>query len=494
MNIITKICVISPLWTVAIVWGNANAAVEARAELSPVSVAIFDRMGFMDSAGQLVIAPDFNRVQPFSNGLAVATIGKKSGYVDIDGKWVISRRFSYAGAFGKNGLAVAAEKSGGNYGSPSDYGYIDKAGLYVIQPKFKWAGSFFDSHLAPVLVDGKYGYIDKTGSLKISANFEGAGNFGVDGLAPVKQDGKFGYIDTSGKFAIEPKYQGAGMFSPTGLASVREDGYYGYIGIDGKWKIPPRFKSAGTFSANGLARVELDGYVGIINASGEMVIENKYAYVDGPYENGVYVLKEKNSRVSEYRNAGGVAIGYSSQDEHGGGYLQNGNKKLVWPPCSRTPCGRDPYSPPKSGPVAYIRITDTEQPRRTGSLIFDGEACHSPQYLPPSDALIPVHAGTPVVIAPMFDGKMAESSTWKCKISVSFVPKENQKYELYVQSAFECMADVWALDANANRIPETTVFRGQTVNGFKSWPSKVGRLDATSSASHPLCDFEPLLQ
>ena len=55
--------------------------------------------------GTLVIRAEFDRISPFSNGLAAVSVKKKWGYIDKTGTTVVAPRFDNAGDFSE-GLAV----------------------------------------------------------------------------------------------------------------------------------------------------------------------------------------------------------------------------------------------------------------------------------------------------------------------------------------------------------------------------------------------------
>ena len=112
------------------------------------------KYGFIDKSGKVVIEPQFDDAEPFSEGLA---------QVEKDGK----------------------------------YGFIDKSGKVVIEPQFDDANPFSEG-FAWVEKDDKYFFIDKSGKVVIEPQFDGVSDFS-EGLALVEKDGKLGYLDKSGK-------------------------------------------------------------------------------------------------------------------------------------------------------------------------------------------------------------------------------------------------------------------------------------------------------
>lgn len=99
------------------------------------------------------------------------------GFLDQEGRVVISQQFYETGAFSE-GLAWAREA--------------------VLQPPK-------DDERRSVAEPGKVGYIDKTGKLVIPYQFEEAGEF-CDGYAVVSDGEKYGIIDKTGKIIVPLEY------------------------------------------------------------------------------------------------------------------------------------------------------------------------------------------------------------------------------------------------------------------------------------------------
>src|SRR5258705_7792584 len=157
---------------------------------------------------RIVINPQFDEADSFSEGLAAIRAGAKYGYIDKQGTIVIKPQFDFAGLFSE-GLA--------GVGIGSKVGYIDKQGNFVITPPFAIANLFsFSEGLAAVRVGefltGKWGYIDKQGKVVIKPQFDSVGPFS-DGLAVAGVDDKWRYIDQQGQFVIKPQFTSAGSFS-----------------------------------------------------------------------------------------------------------------------------------------------------------------------------------------------------------------------------------------------------------------------------------------
>jgi hypothetical protein len=174
-----------------------------------------DGRGFIDKDGARVIElPDGLTCgdwpeKGFSEGLAAvrSQVGDTIlwGYVDTAGKLVIDPQYASASAFSESLAGVAIQ-----VGRETKCGFIDKAGRWVIEPQFHAVFPFSEG-LATVMCLEKYagvadfesyGYIDKTGALVIPRQYSEAASF-LGGLARVvsrdAQSGSPTYIDKSGK-------------------------------------------------------------------------------------------------------------------------------------------------------------------------------------------------------------------------------------------------------------------------------------------------------
>lgn len=93
------------------------------------------KYGFIDRAGKIVIAPEYDFADEFSEGLACVQAGGNWFYIDASGYSVIKfvRKVKFAHSFSE-GLAYV--DVGGKTG------YIDKTGRWIIKPQFDIAFSF----------------------------------------------------------------------------------------------------------------------------------------------------------------------------------------------------------------------------------------------------------------------------------------------------------------------------------------------------------------
>ena len=242
------------------------------------------KWGFIDKSGRMAIPPTYESVWSFSEGLAAAKEGTYWGFINKKGQWVIKPSYDHARSFSE-GLCIVF--TGGKYE------YIDKSGQVVITAQYGYAWNFSEG-LARFARDGKYGYVDKTGREVIPPRYEDASDF-HEGLARVVNDGKYGFVDQLGREVVVPQYENA-LFFVEGLAAVQINGKWGFIDKSGKMVINAQFQSVQVF-INGLAQVEaFDGWIYYIDKTGRVVYSYKDVPVDVPT---VVILADQSSQLTD---------------------------------------------------------------------------------------------------------------------------------------------------------------------------------------------------
>ena len=230
--------------------------------------------GYINAAGEIVIAPRFLRVglearKHFVEDLEAVWVDDKAGYIDASGKILIAPQFGQAQSFSEGLAAVRAGEA------PWKWGYIDKTGRFLIPPQFDDAYIFSDG-LALVVVSGQAGYIDKSGSFVVPPQYRSYSpedSTFSDGLACVEIDGRWGFISKEGKLVIEAQFGGPSSFHEgLAVAQVGEkfSTRFGFIDKTGKLAIAPRFSLAWRFS-EGLARVQDKATMAFIDKTGAVV-------------------------------------------------------------------------------------------------------------------------------------------------------------------------------------------------------------------------------
>lgn len=171
------------------------------------------KWGFLNSSGSFVIAPQFDWVSHFSEGLAAVMVRKRYGFIDETGGFVIGARYKDAGDFSEG---LARVKIGGATIYPTGmtltkrndnkWQFIDKLGNTVFQIKADTVGDFSEGLAsARIIKSNRYlycGYLNKQGQWAIEPQFGSCEPFS-HGTAKVLLNGEKRLIDRQGKFIAE---------------------------------------------------------------------------------------------------------------------------------------------------------------------------------------------------------------------------------------------------------------------------------------------------
>jgi hypothetical protein len=321
-------------------WGFINASGEIAIEpqfdvvdrfsegRAPFGSRTNGKWGFIDSKGHIIVEPRFERAYPFFGGRAAIKVGKRTGFVDRDGREVGGRftavsSFHEERAFGKGGdfqwrmfdlngnfitddtftgVGSFSEGLAGFLGrnQTEQAGFINRDGKVVIeltgiQPDT--AGYGFRGGIAAAYVrrpfywyqflnirrwgEDAWGFIDRQGKQVVPLQYDGVTDFS-ECLATVWVNGWAGVINTKGRMIVQPKFSSIHSFSE-GLAVV-QDGesrsavtQYGYIDSKGKVVIKPQFSNADDFHED-LAVVQVTGgrKKGYIDKAGKFAIKPEF--------------------------------------------------------------------------------------------------------------------------------------------------------------------------------------------------------------------------
>ncbi|HND37345.1 MAG: WG repeat-containing protein [Candidatus Obscuribacter sp.] len=216
-----------------------------------LAACVNGRWGYLDTGGNWIIKPQFDRAEPFRNDFALVVLANSGSaveksncvsYVDKTGR-IFDQRFHCGESFEEGYAAVSVV----SMAQPSTrlWGLIDGRGEWVLEPRY--------TRIDPPV-----------GSKRLVHNNDLVGIF------------------SNGKLTLAPKYQHIGNFCD-GLASFREseNGKVGFLNPEGRVIIPARFEFAFDFS-EGLAAV---GYppikgtdkssLGFVDRKGQLIMTPK---------------------------------------------------------------------------------------------------------------------------------------------------------------------------------------------------------------------------
>lgn len=290
------------------------------------AVKINGKWGYIDTNHNLVIAPEFDEVEDFKNGLAIVTKGGDRGVITTTGESPAGIFFDKIEEY-KDGFALAyadgiqyfldnmgeiikLHKNYEFYGfsnglapvknkKNNKWGYIDKKGRLVIETKYDTVYNF-SNNVALVQQRGLYKYIKKSGGEQYILGISGQSLEFVNGFAKIKYHN--GYSFVSSDFKILPEvYKEASNFSSYNMAAVRRsDNSLSYINAAGKEKFKSNYDLIGDFSENGLALVKKNGKFGYINTDGKLVIDTLFTDATDFRSGHAYVATENRFGFIKY--------------------------------------------------------------------------------------------------------------------------------------------------------------------------------------------------
>ena len=246
-------------------------------------------MGYIDENGKMVISANYSSAWSFSCGWAAVFEGGEKQFIDKDGKSVIPDPFPQDDFFYFNRIRFKEDGM---------YGMYDENFKVVIPADYKSLGECSEDGLIWFSEDGKeYGYLDKDGKVVIPEQFDLTYNF-ADGIAVVKdKNAHYGVIDKKGNFLVDfqkKELQNLGE----GLVSFKNasTGKWGMMDKNGNEILNAKYDLISVFTC-GLSEVKKNDKIGFINTKGEEVIPCRYALANNFFDDVTDARKSMDSRV-----------------------------------------------------------------------------------------------------------------------------------------------------------------------------------------------------
>ncbi len=239
------------------------------------------KSGYMDINGKVAIKAQFISAQPFSNGLAAVQYSNKgfarSKYIDAKGKTIIKnidtskRMYMYEPWQGDYGVVEVWSVKNGSI-TPIAYNYINKkAKLIYPGEDLVYVSDFSEEGYACVGAGSSYQKLTRTSADDGKVHYLAA----YSGNTPTIPATSYFFIDKNGKTLGDTTWALAQPFSE-GLAGVAISGadgnpVWGFVDTTGALAIAPQWDSVGSFH-NGVAIVTKDEKRGLIDKSGNTVL------------------------------------------------------------------------------------------------------------------------------------------------------------------------------------------------------------------------------
>jgi hypothetical protein len=258
------------------------------------------RYGLVDTTGKEKVPLNYDRIDDFRNGLALAVNEGKHYFLDRNNKIAFSTNSNPTYSFYSNVTYVKTDNK---------FGFIDKNGKSITPDKYDEVNiiNLGKEGLMMVRVGDKYGFVDNSAKEVIPVVYENASYYNKNAII-VKKNGKYGCINSQGVELIQPKYDeiGSPSFS-NGLIAVKLGNSWGYVDFTDKVKIPINLKYdfVGEFK-NGYANVGKNKKEGLIDVSGKEIYPPKYDYIGPMSKEGVTYFGLNGNRG--FINSKGVEI------------------------------------------------------------------------------------------------------------------------------------------------------------------------------------------
>jgi len=105
--------------------GVSIKAIDAKHYGKPAGKPVL-KWGRIDKTGSMTIAPEYDYMASFSEGLARVVVNGKHGYVDAAGRTIVEPKFDCGWEFSRGLARVSLDRK---------EGYIGRTGQYVWEPK-----------------------------------------------------------------------------------------------------------------------------------------------------------------------------------------------------------------------------------------------------------------------------------------------------------------------------------------------------------------------
>jgi hypothetical protein len=254
--------IINPQFAVASVFREGLALVKTSGDNG--------KFGFINEDGKYEIAANYKDGTVFSEGLAwVVSENGAPTAIDSKGEIKITLQDAETVKIFRDGLAAFSILKDGEY----QWGFVDKEGKVIISPQFSATGNFSEGKCEVLNKDGKWGYVDAEGKLIINYQFDAANKF-VDGQAAVGFDGKAGAIDENGKYVINPQFDE--IRTDGDLYAIRQGDKWGWSNREGEIIINPQFESVYSFSGGESAPVKMGKDWGYVDKEGKVKINPQF--------------------------------------------------------------------------------------------------------------------------------------------------------------------------------------------------------------------------
>lgn len=257
-----------------------------------------NRVGLINSKGQLLFETTFQSIGSFSKGVATITDMQNSiGLINEEGKLIAPMVYSWIIQSDDHPFLVLKRQKSGEKESAI---YADTLGMKIGELTFDDA-ELFESGMGMVKVNGKYGAVNEKMEFCIPPQFDHLQRAQF-GLLLAEKERKYGVINPEGKLIIPCKYKKCMILGSKCFAVTLKTGKVGYLNDQNQWAIPPVYDNhiksvEGMIGSEKSFLVSKNGKLGMIGMKGQILVPFQYeeineAEYDPTHFYGIMVKKE----------------------------------------------------------------------------------------------------------------------------------------------------------------------------------------------------------
>lgn len=294
------------------------------------------KYGYANVNGEFVITPQFDYAGNFADSIACVRIGKKWGYINTKGEQIIPLKYANAYPFSDGCAAIVVREK-----NKFLFGYINTAGDDIVEPVYEHCVAQFAHQRSAIKKDGKWAIINTQGeqitefeyfSVVISPKNKGyimvtkSGTLNDDGSI---KSNSWGIMNNDGKLITPLKYHVIRNFNDENLILVSAGDLWGWVSMQGEEVIPLKYKQVLDFT-EGWAAILENGKVNWINVKNETVLKTDYTSTTS-FEDGVAYVKDHAGKWGSINKKGNIVvplIADSYQEAHNI-YLRYGKQPLT---------------------------------------------------------------------------------------------------------------------------------------------------------------------
>lgn len=207
--------------------------------------------------------------------------GKKWGYINEKGKYIIKPTFSLAKTFQYKKAIVQKDNL---------FGVINEVGEYIVQPIYNHINPFHENRAVITLNDENF-IINERGEILTTKGYPYIGNF-HNGRALVKEmvnkEYLFGYLDLAGDVVIPIQYKKANDFIDE--KAVVKANKYQLIDKEGNIIQEYPYDYVGNYGEERLV-IKIQDKCGYINETGKVIIKPQYHFCKACKDNNAIIIQ-----------------------------------------------------------------------------------------------------------------------------------------------------------------------------------------------------------